>query len=533
MRYVKRSLIALLVCAVLVTALPVGGTGYAEQSGVSTANEGQTVRVGMYVKTSVLDTRRFSARNSSQSGFELGYSDGSGFHQIFKTTAKEIIILPCVNAEIDYGSVSGDGAAGGGNFIACSKTVSRHSSYSAAASAAKKYEGGFVAAVNGGFEARTSSPTGTPESGSIAVLDVEKQSILFVFADPSRTFALRASGDGAVTLPMKHRSGSVNNYEYPGYFEYSVEDGLLRMINCLGLELYTKCVMANEIGGGFTKETRRAFSILARTFALGHKHSEQGFDVCPNSACCQVYAGFFRMSEENNAIVDSTSGLICVYNGKPITVLYTGANGGASCSSVAAWGGNEVPYLTTVFLENDDIEESSKWEKVFTRTEFYDYLSSRASFAALADDEITMKILDTDPYGSDYITVLSVSDGGGNTVTIENSEKVRSAVGFSSANFKIKYVTDTEVLTSDGTVSERRIEGIMTAEGYKEFDGFGDSYELIEGGSIAPDKVIISGVGSGHGVGFSATGSEKLSLEGYNYKYILNFFFNGTEIVSA
>ena len=103
MRYVKRSLIALLVCAVLVTALPVGGTGYAEQSGVSTANEGQTVRVGMYVKTSVLDTRRFSARNSSQSGFELGYSDGSGFHQIFKTSAKEIIILPCVNAEIDYG----------------------------------------------------------------------------------------------------------------------------------------------------------------------------------------------------------------------------------------------------------------------------------------------------------------------------------------------------------------------------------------------------------------------------------------------
>ena len=64
-------------------------------------------------------------------------------------------------------------------------------------------------------------------------------------------------------------------------------------------------------------------------------------------------------------------------------------------------------------------------------------------------------------------------------------------------------------------------------------EGYIKSYELIEGGSIAPDKVIISGVGSGHGVGFSATGSEKLSLEGYNYKYILNFFFNGTEIVSA
>ena len=38
------------------------------------------------------------------------------------------------------------------------------------------------------------------------------------------------------------------------------------------------------------------------------------------------------------------------------------------------------------------------------------------------------------------------------------------------------------------------------------------------------------GVGSGHGVGFSATGSEKLSLEGYDFRYILQFYFKGTEI---
>ncbi len=56
-----------------------------------------------------------------------------------------------------------------------------------------------------------------------------------------------------------------------------------------------------------------------------------------------------------------------------------------------------------------------------------------------------MKILATDPYGSDYITVLSVTDGKGNTITVENSEDIRSACGFNSANFDIEYVAQTEI----------------------------------------------------------------------------------------
>jgi len=73
----------------------------------------------------------------------------------------------------------------------------------------------------------------------------------------------------------------------------------------------------------------------------------------------------------------------------------------------------------------------------------------------------------------------------------------------------------------------------MTQDGYKPFEGFGESYKTVQGVEIAPDKVTVNGAGVGHGVGFSATGSEKLAKDGYSYQYILNFFFNGTELKYA
>jgi len=237
------------------------------------------------------------------------------------------------------------------------------------------------------------------------------------------------------------------------------------------------------------------------------------------------------MSEENNKIVDSTRGLICTYEGKPITVLYHNSNGGASCSSVAAWGGVEVPYLTTVFQE--EIDDGDKWERVYTKREFFEYLRSRNAFSSLSDEDISMKILGKDPYGSDYITVLSVSDGSGNAVTVETSEDVRAACGFTSANFEIEYSVELPVLTSSGKVETRPVAGVLTADGYKPFEGFDDSVRTAAGVEYKAEKVIIKGSGVGHGVGFSATGSEKLALDGYSYKCILIFCLNGRDLEYA
>ena len=498
------------------------------------------VRVGMYVNSPTLDTRVFSAGIKSASGFDIGHTAGDDFVKLFSLSNKSLILLPQVNASFENGKAT---AAENGNIGAYSAVLGSFSSYASAYNAAKA-KNGFVAIVKGGYEARAyASATAegakkasggrsvaSPVSGGIFVLD-ENGKILISFEDSSRCLTLRGGNGGSVNLPMRHRSGSINNYDYCGIFEYSVSEGRLWMENILGLEDYTKCVMANEIGTNYSVETRKAFAVLARTVPLYAKHENRGFDVCTNSACCQVYHGLYRMSEENNAIVDATRGLIATYNNAPIMVLYHNSNGGASCSSVAAWGGKDVPYLTTVFQPEHD--DGDKWQRVYTKQDFYEYLTSRNSFSSLEDDDITMKILETDPYGSDYITVLSVSDGSGNTVTVETSEDVRSACGFTSANFELDYTATVSVLTENGKIEQRPVSGVLTADGYKKFEGFGDSVKTVMGTSIAPDTVTVNGAGVGHGVGFSATGSEQLSKDGYSYKYILEFFFNGITLKTA
>lgn len=531
------------ICLALATVFCLGAIASPAKVSVSAKSEYNepTVRVGMYVYTPLLDTKRFSSKNVSENGFDIGYSTGDSFHTLCSVSNKSVVLLPQVNASLNGDRCTPDenGAIG-----AYSAVMGSYHDAASAFSAAKS-SGGFVAFVKGGYEVRKFASNSasqakkasggrevaSPVSGGLTVLDGESGKILFTFEDSSRTLALRAKNGGSVTIPMKHRSGSENHYNYRGFFEYSVSGSQLYMVNVLGLEEYTRCVMANEIGTNFSVETRKAFAVLARTVPLNSKHGKLGFDVCSNSACCQVYHGIYRMSDENNAIVDSTRGLVCTYNGAPIAVLYHNSNGGASCSSVAAWGGEEVPYLTTVFQE--EVDDGDKWERVFTQREFYDYLRSRSAFASLSDDEISMKILGKDPYGSDYITVLSVSDGSGNTITVENSEDIRSACGFTSANFKVEYSVDMPVLTSSGSVESVPVSGVLTADGYKPFSGFGDGVKTVAGVEYKAEKVVIKGSGVGHGVGFSATGSEKLSQDGYSYKYILTFFFNGTKLEYA
>ncbi len=516
---------------------PFGTTTFAKSDSYKEPN----VQVGMYVSTPLLDTKRFSSKNVSSSGFEIGYVSGESFKLLHSLDNKSIILIPQVNANFNGGNVKADS---NGDIGAYSAVMGSYQSASSAFSAAKS-SGGFVAFVKGGYEVRKFASVtaekakkasngreiASPVSGGLTVLDAENGKILFTFEDSSHKLAIRAKNGGTVNLPMKHRSGSENSYDYRGIFVYSVSGGLLQMVNILGLEEYTRCVMANEIGTNFSVETRKAFAVLARTVPLNSKHSKLGFDVCCNSACCQVYYGTYRMSEANNKIVDATRGLVCTYQGAPITVLYHNSNGGASCSSVAAWGGVEVPYLTTVFQE--EFEDGDKWERVYTKQEFFEYIRSRNAFSSLSDDEISMKILGKDPYGSDYITVLSVSDGKGNTVTVETSEDIRAACGFTSANFEIEYSVEIPVLSSDGKVETRPISGVLTAEGYKPFEGFGDGVKTAQGVEYKAEKIAIKGSGVGHGVGFSATGSEKLSQDGYSYKYILTFFFNGTKLEYA
>ncbi|MBQ9848723.1 MAG: SpoIID/LytB domain-containing protein [Clostridia bacterium] len=498
------------------------------------------VRVGLYTKTSLINTRRFSSLNVSQNGFDIGYATNASreFNKLFSISNTSVVILPQVNASIDLSSSDKDCSAGNGSIGAYSVIVGKHSSYDAAKASAKSV-GGFVAVVSGGYEVRVNPsqsydaakaasngrPVASPASGGITVVDSSTGKILFTFEDASRPFALRDKNGGTVKIPVT-RNSKTSRYAYFGFFTYSVSDNKLSMVNTLPLETYVKCVITNEIGYSASDETVKVFSVLVRTFPQNRKHGSLGFDVC-QTTCCQAYYGSYRFDERNNKLVDATRGLICTINGKPTRTVYHVSSGNATCSSVAAWGGN-VSYLTSVQLEE---KKPYVWDHEYTKEEFYKFIKSRDAFSKLKDSDLTMKITATDPHGSDYITRLVVTDGKGNSVEIKSSEKVRMACGYQSANFKIGYVSEMKVLTSDGTVETKQVSGVMTENGYEAIEGFGDTdYKLPSGASLSADKLIVNGQGRGHGVGISKQGSETLASQGYNFKYILSFFYKGTEL---
>ncbi len=376
------------------------------------------------------------------------------------------------------------------------------------------------------FAGRSSLAGGTvfvvPAGGGVSVQASNGE--VLASSGAGEALSLRSAG-GNLTL----RCGG-KEYVCPGFLEFRAVGGALQVVNAVERETYVKCVMSTEIGSAASRETRRAFSVLIRTVPMGQKHASNGFDVCATT-CCQVYRGIFRRDAENDAIVDSTAGEYVTYEGAPIHCLYHGGNGGASCSSVAAWGGPEIPYLKSVSLPEDADNASEVWRYEFTQSELFDFLSSRSKFHGIRGGVESVRIEETDPEGSGYVTLLSVTDGDDNVFEVATSEKIRTALRFKSANFTVSYSMDAAVAVAGGAVEQVAVTQYVGADGETHaFESFADCPVAGADAVADVDRIAFDGVGTGHGVGFSAVGAEQLVEQGYSYKYLLQFYFPGTKI---
>ncbi len=537
-----RRLLAAVLCVACVL-LP--GTGLLARTSAASATQTQLitqVRVGLCLPEK--DTGVFVSSAVSKGGFAIGtYRETDrSFVSLLELSATAIALLPDRNANLtfDGGVVSGR-ASDSGILGAYNLTDGKlYTGYSAALSAAKSKHDGFVACVDGGYQVRFGHYFTQKEAQSAAgknykVASPVEGGIALVDGNTGKTVL---EYERSVPLAMRSKNGSevelntvTARHGYLGFFVFYASS-CMKVINVLDMETYTKCVMANEIGTNATVETRRAFSVLVRTVALhASKHQKQGADVC-YTTCCQVYLGTYRRSAENDAIVESTKGQYVAYEGEPISCLYHKSNGGASCSSVAAWGNSEIPYLTSVTLKEDNDNISEMWQYTFTKEELYDFLSTRDAFDGLEGGIQDVSIQGTDPYGSGYVTLLSVTDRYGNAVSVKTSEKVRTALKFQSANFTVSYSAQTQMVGAGGTVSTQSVGGYVDANGnYVEFDSFEQYPVAGTEDTFGADIIQFDGVGVGHGVGFSSNGSEQLAQQGYSYRYILQFYFAGTEIL--
>lgn len=550
MKSVKLTAICVLTSVIFLTGTTSVNAVTTEKAGAEKSAT-HTVRVGLYYSLPNKDTRIFSSNIESVSGFDIGYTNGSSFTKLFSLSSKELVIAPSGNLYIknDSTKILYSGTGGSQTFGGYHLQLSgSYSAYSDALSASSKHKNAFVAYSGGVFVVRVGayssydaayearglyagSTVYSPSSDGLTVCDTVNGRIVFEYNGNSKHLAIRSHNGGTVTLPTLSNNG-YNYFSYYGFFAYSVLNKKLCVVNYIELEQYVKSVMANEVGLNASDEVTKAFSILIRTVPLrATKHSDYGFDVC-NQSCCQVYKGTFRQSERNDAFVDSTKGIILTYDGEPISCQYNYSNGGASCSSAAAWGNSPLPYLTSVFLE-EPADSAVTWQEVFSEEQLYKYLKTRPAFSSLQGGIAKVEIKETDPSGSDYVMVLAVTDQYDNTVTLNNSSTVRGSLDFSSSNFVVRYLLEANVHSSVGT-EQKKNTSVITANGVKLFDNIGESYKVLsangESGTVSADLIMFDGKGRGHGVGYSQVGAEALVSKGYDYAYTLSFYFPGTQM---
>ncbi|HEY0726970.1 MAG TPA: SpoIID/LytB domain-containing protein [Pyrinomonadaceae bacterium] len=139
-----------------------------------------------------------------------------------------------------------------------------------------------------------------------------------------------------------------NDRPYRGRIEvFTNLRGTLTVVNELGLEDYTRGVVANELspGGYPALEAQKAQAIAARTYALKNRGQfmAQGFDILPTTRS-QVYRGLTSENPLSTRAVDETRGIIATYAGEPINALYTSTCGGRTEDSENIFN-HAVPYL--------------------------------------------------------------------------------------------------------------------------------------------------------------------------------------------
>ncbi len=246
------------------------------------------------------------------------------------------------------------------------------------------------------------------------------------------------------------------------------------------LEEYLVGVVAAEMPASFNSEALKAQAVLARTYAL--KKISKG-EKLTDTVSTQAYIDKSQMqnkwgneySKYYNKIlsaVNSTKGQVVKYKGNYIEALYHATSNGKTESAKEVWG-QDIPYLKSV---------DSSWDK---KTSAYLKIENK-------EFNVLMKILGIDIDKSTNIEILS-KDESGRVSKIKVKDKIYTGVEF-------RTLLNLRSTDFDITITANGLE--IVTRGY------------------------------GHGVGMSQYGANEMAKLGYNYKDIINHYYQNVKITS-
>ena len=306
----------------------------------------------------------------------------------------------------------------------------------------------------------------------------KNRKILFFDKNKQKTYDLKSnqkfqikSSDGrGIWVGQKRFSGKINLF--------ILDSGIL-VVNVLGIENYLSSVVGSEMPAKWPMEALKAQAIASRTYALKQKGNNL-FDI-DSTQRNQVYNGLESRTYKTRRAVRSTRSLVLTYKNKLINALFHSSSGGMTENSQDVWK-NEYPYLTSV-KDFDKKNPKFRWKKKFSNKEL---LNLFPKIGGIQNVEI-LNITETGrlknvrlvgAYGSDQISGVDL----------------RKKLGLNSTFARFKLIEE-------------------------------QSKKLP-----AKKVLIVSGQGSGHGVGMSQWGAKYMASKGQKAERILKYFYKGVQI---
>ena len=348
-------------------------------------------------------------------------------------------------------------------------------------------------------------------------------------------FVVRTSDSRGIWVGQKRYAGKLNIF---------IGDKDISVVNILGVESYLSSVVGSEMPTKWPMEALEAQAIASRTYALKQKGNSL-FDI-DSTHKYQVYNGLESRTFKTKKAVRATRSLVLVHKNKLINALFHSSSAGMTENSQDVWK-NQFPYLTSV-KDFDKNNPKLRWQKRFSNEELQKLFPRIGGIKQIEILNITntgrvKNVKIQGDYGSAQISGLD----------IRKKMNLKSTL----VRFKLIDENDNPKIASTTILEDKPITYLVKAG-----DNLSDIsyrynvslYELVTLNSIKDPTLIninqmlliprnqvknisstektlvVSGYGSGHGVGMSQWGARYMATKGAKAEKILKHFYKGVKI---
>ncbi len=312
-----------------------------------------------------------------------------------------------------------------------------------------------------------------PTRNGISIPD-QRQGIQLAGGSPKR---ITPRIDGDILVGWKRFRGDIDIIKRP--------DGKLAAINRIGIEKYLYGVLYHEISHRWPMEALKVQAIAARTYALYQisKSKDKPYDLT-SDIYSQVYGGSASERWSTVRAVDQTKGMVLAYKGALFPAYFHATCAGSTENASNLWKINIPPLKGGVFCPycRKSPHYIWRWE------------------APLVDVEKKLKL-------AGYKT--------GSIVSVE-------AVGRNSSG-RVEKLEFTDY-------SGARL--MIPAKDFRLAMGANDVRSTRFTLKVESGRLILNGLGWGHGVGMCQWGAYGLAQKGKTAEQILKFYYPGAEIAS-